>query len=63
MAVHASWLYARNVLNYIRNLFKNGPGKPDLEDEIVRHSMVTHQGRVLHAGTLKAMGEGGAAAR
>ena len=55
--VHASWLYAKNVREYVQNLFKGGSGEPDLEDEIVRHSLVTHEGRIVHEGTLKAMGE------
>jgi NAD(P) transhydrogenase subunit alpha len=55
MPVHASWLYASNVLHYVKNLFKAGIGKPDLNDEIVRHSLVTHQGKILHHGALNAM--------
>jgi NAD(P) transhydrogenase subunit alpha len=55
MPVHASWLYAHNVLHYVKNLFKKGLDKPDLDDEIVRHSLVTHQGRIVHQGTLKSM--------
>ncbi len=58
MPVHASWLYAHNMLHYVANLFKHGLDKPDLDDEIVRHSLVTHQGRIVHQGTLKAMGRG-----
>lgn len=56
MPVHASWLYAHNVLHYVANLFKEGL-KPDLDDEIVRHSLVTHQGKIVHPGTLKAMSQ------
>jgi H+-translocating NAD(P) transhydrogenase subunit alpha len=55
MPVHASWLYANNVLHYMKNLFKKGLDKPDLDDDIVRSSLVTHHGQILHAGTLKAM--------
>ena len=58
MPVHASWLYASNLLEYVKNLFKRGVGAPDLEDDIVRHTLVTHQGRIVHPGALKAMGEG-----
>jgi NAD(P) transhydrogenase subunit alpha len=58
MPVHASWLYAHNVLHYVKNLFKKGLDKPDLDDEIVRHSLVTHQGKIMHQGTLKAMAKG-----
>jgi NAD(P) transhydrogenase subunit alpha len=57
MPVHASWLYANNLLEYVKNLFKKGIGAPDLEDDIVRHSLVTHEGRIVHKGALHAMGE------
>ncbi len=57
MAVDASWLYAHNMLHYIENLLPKGPGPLNLDDEIVRHSMVTTGGRIVHAGALKAMGQ------
>ena len=56
MAVDASWLYAHNMLHYVENLFSRGPGPLNLEDEIVRHSLVTIDGRIVHPGALKAMG-------
>ena len=55
MAIHASWLYANNLYYYVENLFKKGGGQLDLEDEIVKNSLVTHQSRIVHEGTLKAM--------
>jgi len=55
MPVHASWLYANNMVHYVKNLFKQGLDAPDLDDEIVRPTVVTHQGRLIHHGTLKAM--------
>ena len=55
MAVHASWLYANNMYYYVENLFKNGNKKIDLDDEIVRSSLVTHERTIHHKGTLKAM--------
>ena len=54
MAVHASWLYANNLVHYIENLFK-GKKEIDLDDEIVKGSLVTHGGKILHEGALKAM--------
>ncbi|MGE5570210.1 MAG: NAD(P) transhydrogenase subunit alpha [Rhodospirillales bacterium] len=54
MPVHASWLYAQNVLNFVRNLFKKGT-TPDWSDEIVAHTLVTRGGQILHQGALKAM--------
>jgi len=55
--VDASWLYAANMVSFIRNLFPKGPGTPNLQDEIVAATLVTHQGKILHHGALKAMGE------
>ena len=55
MAVHASWLYANNMYYYVANLYKNGKKKIDLDDEIVRSSLVTHERTIHHEGTLKAM--------
>lgn len=55
MSVHASWLYSGNVLEFVRNLFKGPDGSPDLDDELVRPTVVTHAGRLLHQGALKAM--------
>ena len=55
MAVHASWLYANNMYCYVENLFKNGEKELDLEDEIVKSSLVTHQSIIHHEGALKAM--------
>lgn len=57
MPVHSSWLYANNMYYYVENLFKKGLDHFDLEDEIVKHSLVTHQGKIVFAGALKAMGE------
>lgn len=57
MPVDASWLYSNNMYYYVENLFKKGVGTLDLEDDIVQHSLVTHQARIMHEGTLKAMNE------
>jgi H+-translocating NAD(P) transhydrogenase subunit alpha len=56
MAVDASWLYAHNMLHYMENLFAGGAGRLNLEDEIVQHSLVTIDGKIVHKGAIKAMG-------
>lgn len=56
MAVDATWLYAHNMLHYVENLFKDGIERMNMDDEIVRHSLVTIGGKIVHAGALKAMG-------
>ncbi len=55
VAVHSSWLYANNMYYYVDNLFKKGIGELDLDDEIVKNSLVTYQSKIVHEGTLKAM--------
>jgi len=55
--VHASWLYANNMLHYVENLYKKGLATPDFDDEIARSSLVTRDGKILHQGYLKAVGE------
>ncbi|GAB6190582.1 NAD(P) transhydrogenase subunit alpha [Desulfocastanea catecholica] len=55
MAVPSSWLYANNLYYYVENLFKKGQGQLDLDDEIVKGSLVTYQSKIVHEGALKAM--------
>lgn len=54
--VHASWLYGKNMLAFVKNLFKKGIDAPDWDDEIVQHTLVTRDGRIVHTGALHAMG-------
>jgi len=53
--VHASWMYSKNMLAFVQNLFKNGIDAPDLTDEIVLHTLVTRDRQIVHEGTLHAM--------
>jgi NAD(P) transhydrogenase subunit alpha len=46
---HASHMYARNVTNFIRNMIKDGKLQLNLEDEIVRSTLVTQNGEVVNA--------------
>jgi NAD(P) transhydrogenase subunit alpha len=57
MPVDASWLFAGNILHCVQRLFPKGPGGPALTDEVAKSMLVTHDGTVVHAGTLKAMRE------
>ena len=56
MAVHASWLYSSNMFHFVENAFKNGGENLDLEDEIVKSALVTYHGKIVHQGTLSALG-------
>jgi len=57
LPVDASWLYATNMVHFIKMLFAKGLDAPDLSDEIAQSALVAHQGRIVHHGALKAMGE------
>jgi H+-translocating NAD(P) transhydrogenase subunit alpha len=56
LPVHATWLYANNMFYFMENLCKSGPGQLNLDDEIVRSTLVTIDGKIMHEGTLKALG-------
>ena len=51
----ASLMYARNVLALVLHIAKGAELKLDLEDDIVKGAILTHQGEVLHARTAEAM--------
>jgi H+-translocating NAD(P) transhydrogenase subunit alpha len=55
MPEHATWLYANNLLEFVRNLFNGRAGKPDLTSLIARNCLITHAGSIVHEGTLRAM--------
>jgi proton-translocating NAD(P)+ transhydrogenase subunit alpha len=46
---HASQMYSRNLTAFVLNLLKDGKLNLDLEDEIVRETLVTRDGNVVHA--------------
>ena len=46
--LHASEMYARTVVNYLAHLLKDGIIHLDLNDELTRGPLVTHEGEVLH---------------
>jgi NAD(P) transhydrogenase subunit alpha len=47
MPFHASQMYSRNVVSFLGLLVREGELALDFEDEIVRATCVTHEGRVL----------------
>lgn len=55
MALHSTWLYANNIYNFFKNLTKKVPNSFDLHDEIVKHTLVTYEGKIMHEGAIKAM--------
>ena len=48
VAHHASQMYAKNVSAFLHNLVKEGQLDLNLEDEIIRDTLLTHQGEVIN---------------
>jgi NAD(P) transhydrogenase subunit alpha len=46
---HASMLYARNVTSFVQNLVKDGELRLDMEDEIIKQTLLTHKGSIINA--------------
>jgi NAD(P) transhydrogenase subunit alpha len=56
MPTHASFLYARNIANFLGLLVKDGQLAPDFDDEIVVGTCVVRDGTVVHGLTAEALG-------
>lgn len=55
MASDASRMYSKNMTEFLGNLAPKGEIELNMEDEIIRDTMVTHQGKVTHAPSAAAM--------
>jgi len=53
---HASQMYAKNIATFLKYLIKDGRISLDRADEIVRETLVTHAGEVVHPRVLEALG-------
>ncbi len=58
VALHASEMYAKNLLNFLSPHINEGEFKPDWEDEIIAKSCLTHEGEIKHEAT-RSLVEGG----
>ena len=56
MPTHASFLYARNIANFLGLVVKEGELTPDFDDEIVAGTCVVRAGTVVHGPTAEALG-------
>ncbi len=54
--VHASELYARNIAAFIAELTVDGMLEIDMDNEIIRESLITHNGQITHEPTRKLSG-------
>jgi len=54
----ASVLFSRNVLSLLMLFAKGGELKLDLNDEVIKGTLLTHDGAVIHAPTAELVGKG-----
>lgn len=52
----ATWMFAQNMYNLVKYLIKDGAIHLNMDDEICSGILVTRDGKVVHSGTLEAMG-------
>jgi H+-translocating NAD(P) transhydrogenase subunit alpha len=55
---HASQMYARNIMTFLKYLLKDGQVALNREDEIVSETLVTHGGEVVHPRVRELLGSG-----
>lgn len=60
MPLHASTLYSRNLTTFVLEFWKDGKFNLDLNDDIIKGALVTHEGGITHGPTRDALGAGGA---
>lgn len=46
---HASQMFSNNVTRFLLNMVKNGQVNLNLQDEILRDTLIVHQGQVVHS--------------
>ncbi len=56
---HASEMYAKNLLNFITPMLKDGQYAPDFNDELIAGALLTREGKITHE-SIRQLVEGGA---
>lgn len=54
--IDSTRMFASNILNFMNFIVKDGKVYDNVEDEIVRDTLVTKDGKIVHKGTLLSMG-------
>jgi NAD(P) transhydrogenase subunit alpha len=55
--VHASEMYAKNLLNFLTPMLKGGAYAPDFSDEVIAGALLTHEGKIMND-TIRQLVEG-----
>ncbi|MDF7673940.1 NAD(P) transhydrogenase subunit alpha [Acetobacteraceae bacterium ESL0709] len=55
LAAQASELYAKNILNLLEQVIKEGVLKPDFTDDVIKGTTLTHDGKITNEAARKAI--------
>ena len=55
MPTSSTAMFSKNVFNFVENLVQNGQIVLNMDDEIIRETLVTKGGKIVHGGTLESM--------
>jgi len=55
MPTSSTAMFSKNVFNFVDNLVAEGRVNLNLDDEIIRATLVTQDGKIVHEGTLESM--------
>ena len=55
MPIHASEMYAKNLLNLLSPFIKDGNFALDFEDDVIKGCLYTHAGKIVHEASRKAV--------
>ena len=53
--ISSTWMFAKNIYNFVDYLIVDGKVNLNQEDDIIASTLVTMNGKVVHAGALEAM--------
>lgn len=59
MPTSSTTMFSKNVFNFVENIVADGKITLNLDDEIVRETLVTRDGQIVHKGTLESMRQRG----
>lgn len=58
MSVHASSMFSKNITSFVSAMLKNGRLEINLDDEVIREPLITHDGKIMHEPTRLAIEKG-----
>ncbi len=55
LPVDSTWMFSQSIMHFLNYIVKEGTINTDADDEIIRDTLTTIDGKIVHKGALKAM--------